>query len=67
MNWDAGDPTLTWPVDSSNGAVAAFSQSIREPWFAANMFGSLPGSVIQPPHNGGGVNALLPWVQGATQ
>jgi hypothetical protein len=67
MNWDAGDPSLSWPVDSSNHARAAFSQSIRAPWFASNVLGSLLPGVIQPPHGTDAVNALMPWVYGTAQ
>src|SRR5579859_1088498 len=43
-----GDPTLTWPIESSSAEQAAFQQSINDGYYAANNFANLPFGPIQP-------------------
>ncbi len=39
FNWNAGDPTLTWPIESSPAATSAFATAIALPVYASNQFG----------------------------
>jgi len=49
MDWNIGDPKLTWPVESSPAAQAAFASGIASPTYASNQFGGLPADrPIQP-------------------
>jgi glycosyl hydrolase family 26 len=41
FNWNAGDPNLTWPIESSPATQNAFGASIRSDYFSSNQFGSL--------------------------
>jgi hypothetical protein len=48
FNWNTGDPGITWPIESSPSAQAAFAQAIASPYYAANEFGSIAGGPIKP-------------------
>ena len=48
FNWNTGDPGVTWPIESSATAQAAFAAAIASPYYAANEFGALAGGAIQP-------------------
>ena len=49
FNSNNNDPALTWPVDSSPQARAAFAEAIAGPMFATSSYGSLATSPIPPP------------------
>jgi hypothetical protein len=48
FNWNANDPSLSWPVESSPAALSAFVQGIASPYYASNTFGALNTAPIQP-------------------
>jgi len=51
FNWNisVGEGRWDWPIESSESAQAAFSNVISSPYFARNIFGSLPSlTPIQP-------------------
>ena len=48
MDWNIGDPKLSWPLESSRQALAAFASGIASPTYAANEFRSLVGGPIPP-------------------
>ena len=49
FNWNAGDPGLSWPIESSPATQSAFAASIASPYFASNQFGALESrGPIQP-------------------
>ena len=48
FDWNAGDPTYTWPVESSSTSIAAFASGISSATYAANQFATLTGGAIQP-------------------
>ena len=47
FNWNAGDSTLSWPVDSSLTSLAAFKSAMGSSYYAANTFTSLSPQVIK--------------------
>lgn len=49
FNWDDGDPTLTWPIESSAGAQGAYAAGIASSYYATNSFANLNTSPIPPP------------------
>jgi beta-mannanase len=40
-DWNAGDPNLDWPIDSSPASLSAFARAIASPLFASNGYGDL--------------------------
>jgi len=48
-NWNDGNPSLSWSLNSSASAEIAFGSAIRSSWYGSNQFGALGGGVIQPP------------------
>jgi hypothetical protein len=48
FNWNAGDPNISWPIESSAASQAAWAQGLASPYYASNQFGSISGKV-QPP------------------
>jgi hypothetical protein len=48
MDWNIGDSKLSWPLESSRQAQAAFASGIASPTYAANEFRSLVGGPIPP-------------------
>ncbi len=48
FNWDAGDPGLGWPIESSPATQRAFAQAITSSYFASNDFGTLGTAAIAP-------------------
>lgn len=48
MDWNAGDPSLTWAVGSSREAQAAFANGVAASSYASNVFGAANGGRIQP-------------------
>jgi hypothetical protein len=58
FDWNDNDPGLSWPVDSSPAAQAAFASGIASSYYTSNTFGSLPAAVIPPP--GGALTAADP-------
>lgn len=48
FNWDAADPVLSWPIESSPSTQAAFADSIGSSYYASNDFGNLAGSAVAP-------------------
>src|SRR5262249_30906840 len=49
MNWNINNASNTYPVQSTNAALAGFADGISSPYFATNRFGALSGSPLQPP------------------
>jgi hypothetical protein len=47
--FDKPDSGMDWPIESSAAATTAFAEGIDRSAYAANSFGSLDGSPIQPP------------------
>jgi hypothetical protein len=41
FNWNAGDPSLSWPIETTAGQAAAFAGAIASDYFAANQFRAL--------------------------
>jgi len=41
FNWNAGDATLDWPVETSQASIDAFAQGIKSSYYAANSFANL--------------------------
>jgi beta-mannanase len=41
FNWNAGDSTLSWPINSSQSALDAFKSAVGSSYYAANTFASL--------------------------
>jgi len=48
FNWNANDPTLSWPIESTSLQQSAFRESVNSGYYASNTFGSLPASAIKP-------------------
>lgn len=48
FNWDDGKD-LSWPLDTSKAATAAFRESIASPLFVGNVFAALHAAPIPPP------------------
>ena len=48
MDWNTGDSTLSWPLDSTRGAAAAFANGLASPIYSSNEFGNLDGGAIAP-------------------
>jgi malectin (di-glucose binding ER protein)/glycosyl hydrolase family 26 len=46
-NTNFGDPTLTWPIETTSGQLNAFRSSINDGYFAANSFANLPFGPVQ--------------------
>jgi hypothetical protein len=49
FNWDADDPGLSWPIESSPSTLAGFAQSIGSSYFAGNQFSRLGSGPIAAP------------------
>jgi hypothetical protein len=49
FNWNDGVPTLTFPIESSQASITAFSSGIRSNYYLSNTFGNLVASPIPPP------------------
>lgn len=41
FNWNAGDPNLTWPIESTRATQSAFGAGIRSDYYSSNQYGSL--------------------------
>ena len=48
FNWNGGDPSLHFPIESTSGQKTAFQQSINTGYYASNSFSNLPSGPIQP-------------------
>jgi hypothetical protein len=46
FNWDAGNSTLSWPINSSQAALDAFKSAVGSSYYAANTFASLKPAAI---------------------
>jgi hypothetical protein len=46
FDWNAGDPALSWPIESSATAQSAFAAGIASSYYATNEFGALATSPI---------------------
>jgi Glycosyl hydrolase family 26 len=49
FDWNADDPTISWPIESSAAAQTAFANGISSSYYTSNTFGSLAAGVIAPP------------------
>jgi len=49
FNWNEGDASLTWPIESSAGAQGAYAAGIASSYYATNSFANLNTSPIPPP------------------
>jgi hypothetical protein len=49
FNWNAGDPSLTWPIESSAAAQNAFANGIRSSYYSDGNYSDLNISPIPPP------------------
>jgi hypothetical protein len=49
FNWNGGDPSAQWPIDSSSTSQSAFAQGIASSYYTTNQFGSIAGGPIAPP------------------
>ena len=49
FNWNANDPALDWPIESSPNTQAAFAEGITSGYFASNQFGSIDGGPVAAP------------------
>jgi hypothetical protein len=49
FNWNAGDPTLEWPIESTPAMQSAFKTGIASSYYASNNYSVLPQGPIQPP------------------
>jgi hypothetical protein len=48
FNWNGGDSSLSWPIESSPATQRAFGAGIRSDYFASNQFGSLAAGPVAP-------------------
>src|SRR5437764_3245284 len=48
FNWNGGDSSLSWPIESSPAIQNAFGAGIRSDYFASNQFGSLQAGRVAP-------------------
>ncbi|MDQ6673866.1 MAG: hypothetical protein M3069_24510 [Chloroflexota bacterium] len=48
FNWNAGDVSLGWPIESSPATQRAFAENIGSTYFASNDFGSMGPVAIAP-------------------
>jgi hypothetical protein len=55
FNWNAGDASLAWPIESSAGQTAGFKAGIASSYYATNTFANLPAGPVKP--IGGVVNS----------
>jgi hypothetical protein len=46
FNWNGGDSSLSWPIESSPSTQSAFGANIRSSYFASNQFGSLEAHAV---------------------
>jgi hypothetical protein len=46
MDWNTDNPSLSWPLDSSRAASAAFANGVASAAYASNQFGNLEGGAI---------------------
>ena len=50
FNWNDNDPTLDWPIESSQASIDAFQQTVGQSnYYLANIFGTITTSPIPPP------------------
>jgi hypothetical protein len=49
FNWNAGDPALSWPIETTPAIQTAFAQGIASDHYAANNFGGIDGGPIGSP------------------
>ena len=49
FNWNDGDPTLTFPIESSSASVNAFAGGISLSNYMPNQYSGLNTSPIPPP------------------
>jgi hypothetical protein len=47
FNWNAGDTTLEWPIESTPSLKAAFKDAIGSSYFVDNQFANLPSGKIK--------------------
>jgi hypothetical protein len=48
FNWNGGDSSLSWPIESSPATQSAFGAAIRSDYFASNQFGALVAGPVAP-------------------
>ena len=48
FNWNGGDPSLSWPIESSQASMSAFAAAIADPAYAGNDFARTGGGKVQP-------------------
>jgi hypothetical protein len=48
FNWNGGDPSLQFPIETTSAQKTAFQQSINTGYYASNSFSNLPSGPIQP-------------------
>lgn len=48
FDWNGGDTTLNWPIDSSQDSLNAFASAISDPRYATNNFANLGTQKVQP-------------------
>jgi beta-mannanase len=49
FNWNADNPSLSWPIESSAASVRAFKRAIASPYYVGNEFAELAKAPIEPP------------------
>jgi hypothetical protein len=59
VDWNIGDPALSWPIESSADAQSAFANGIASPVYASNQFGNLPTGAI-PELTGSATGPTIP-------
>ena len=49
FNWNAGDPAMDWPIQTTPESTAAFAGAISSSYYTSNQYANLPAGPVAPP------------------